>query len=131
MKRSANVPIVWSQYGKYPRVDLLRARDAAGYVSSAYVGPLNPIKGTSPLAVAQGWFAAENRRRPQFKQVLQDMEHQGFTEHRARLEREIRETLRETIRGIDAEAVIADLFVDDDAAARGLRKDGVGRRPAR
>ena len=45
---------------------------------------------SSPLAIAQAWFAAENRRRPQFKQVLQDMEHQGLTEHRARLEREIR-----------------------------------------
>ena len=98
-------------YGKYPRVDLLRARDAAGYVSSAYVGPLNPIKGATPLAVAQGWFAAETRRRPQFKQVLQDMEHQGFTEHRVRLEREIRETLRDNKQGVNADAVIADLFV--------------------
>jgi pimeloyl-ACP methyl ester carboxylesterase len=98
-------------YGKYPRVDLLRARDAAGYVSSAYVGPLNPIKGATPLSVAQGWFAAENGRRPQFKQVLQDMEHQGFTEHRVRLEREIREALRDNKQGIDADTVTADLFV--------------------
>jgi hypothetical protein len=98
------------QYGKYPRVDTLRARDARGYVSSAYVGPLNPIAGTTPLAVAEGWFAAENRRRPQFKQVLQDMEHQGFVEHRARLEREIRETLKGNTLGVDAEAVIKDLF---------------------
>lgn len=98
-------------YGKYPRVDTLRARDARGYVSSQYVGPLNPVKGATPLAVAEGWFAAENRRRPQFKQVLQDMEHQGFTEHRARLEREIRETLRDNKQGIDPDDVIADLFV--------------------
>ncbi len=98
------------QYGKYPRVDTLRARDAAGYVSSAYVGPLNPLAGSSPLAVAQAWFAAESRRRPQFKQVLQDMEHQGFVEHRARLEREIRESLLGNTAGVNAEAVIADLF---------------------
>ncbi len=98
------------QYGKYPRVDTLRARDASGYVSSSYVGPLNPVRGSSPLAVAQGWFAAENRRRPQFKQVLQDMEHQGFVEHRARLEREIRDALRGNSFGIDANAVVADLF---------------------
>jgi hypothetical protein len=97
-------------YGKYPRVDTLRARDAASYVSSRYVGPLNPIKAASPLAVAQGWYAAESRRRPQFKQVLQDMEHQGFVEHRARLEREIRETLRDNKYGLDANSVIADLF---------------------
>lgn len=98
------------QYGKYPRVDRLRARDAEGYVSSAYIGPLNPVKGSSALQVSQGWFAAESRRRPQFKQVLQDMEHQGFIEHRARLEREIRETLRDNTYGVDADAVIADLF---------------------
>jgi pimeloyl-ACP methyl ester carboxylesterase len=97
-------------YGKYPHVNTLRARDAAGYVSSQYVGPLNPIRGASPLAVAQGWYAAESRRRPQFKQVLQDMEHQGFVEHRARLEREIRETLRDNTFGVDANRVIADLF---------------------
>jgi hypothetical protein len=98
------------QYGKYPRVDTLRARDARGYVSSAYVGPLNPIKGATPLDVAEGWFAAENRRRPQFKQVLQDMEHQGFVEHRARLEREIREALKGNAFAVDADAVIKDLF---------------------
>lgn len=98
------------QYGRYPRVDTLRARDAKGYVSSAYVGPLNPVPGDSPRAVADGWFAAENRRRPQFKQVLQDMEHQGFDEHRARLEREIRETLAGNTLGVAPEPVIADLF---------------------
>jgi hypothetical protein len=98
-------------YGKYPRVDTLRARDARGYVSSQYVGPLNPVKGNTPLAIAEGWFAAENRRRPQFKQVLQDMEHQGFTEHRARLEREIRDALGGNTLGVDAEEVIRDLFV--------------------
>ena len=97
-------------YGRYPRIDTLRARDARGYVSSEYVGPLNPVKAATPQAVAEGWFAAENRRRPQFKQVLQDMEHQGFTEHRARLEREIRETLRDNTHGIEPEAVIRDLF---------------------
>lgn len=98
------------QYGRYPRVDTLRARDARGYVSSGYVGPLNPISATTPIEVAEGWFAAENRRRPQFKQVLQDMEHQGFVEHRPRLEAEIRETLKGNRLGIDAEVVVKDLF---------------------
>lgn len=98
-----------AQYGRYPRVDRLRARDPAGYISSRYVGPLNPMQGASPLEVAQAWFAAESRRRPQFKQVLQDMEHQGMVEHRTRLEREIRETVRGT-RGVNADEVIRDLF---------------------
>ncbi len=110
------------QYGKYPRVDTLRARDAGGYVSSSYIGPLNPITGSSPLDVAKGWFAAENRRRPQFKQVLQDMEHQGFTEHRERLEREIRETLRGNSFAIHPEDVIRDLFVTMTPALDGYRK---------
>ena len=98
------------QYGRYPRVDRLRARDPAGYVSSNYVGPLNPLPGKSPLEVAQAWFAAEGRRRPQFKQVLQDMEHQGLVEHRTRLEKEIRETLSGSKFGINADDVIRDLF---------------------
>jgi hypothetical protein len=111
-----------AQYGKYPRVDTLRGRNAEGYVSSNYVGPLNPIAASSPLGVAQGWFTAENRRRPQFKQVLQDMEHQGFTEHSARLEREIRETLRGNAYGIDPDAVVRDLFVTMTPPLSGYRR---------
>jgi hypothetical protein len=99
-----------TQYGRYPRVELLRARDAAGYVSSGYIGPLNPMNGRSPLDVATAWFAAEDRRRPQFKQVLQDMEHQGMVEHRARLEKEIRETLNGNRYGVSEDEVIRELF---------------------
>ena len=98
-----------AQYGRYPRIDRLRARDPAGYVSSRYVGPSSPLSGASPLEVAQAWFAAENRRRPQFKQVLQDMEHQGMVEHRTRLEAEIRETLRGRD-DVNANEAIKDLF---------------------
>lgn len=110
------------QYSKYPRVDRLRARDPAGYISSRYVGPLNPLKGDSPRAVAQAWFAAESRRRPQFKQVLQDMEHQGMTEHRQRLEREIRETLHGNRYGVDPEPVIRDLFSTMTPPLKGYRR---------
>jgi hypothetical protein len=99
-----------AQYGKYPRVDRLRARDAEGYISSNYIGPLNPMRASSPLAVAEAWFAAEHRRRPQFKQVLQDMEHQGMIEHRARLEKEIRDALRGNPLGVEPNDVIRDLF---------------------
>lgn len=110
-----------AQYGRYPRVDRLRSRDPAGYVSSRYVGPLNPMPGSSPLAVAEAWFAAENRRRPQFKQVLQDMEHQGMVEHRARLEKEIRDTLRGT-REVDADEGIRGLFSTMSPPLRGYRR---------
>jgi hypothetical protein len=110
------------QYSKYPRVERLRARNPAGYITSNYIGPLNPLKGQSPLAVAEAWFAAENRRRPQFKQVLQDMEHQGMVEHRARLEREIREALHGNRYGVDAEPVIRDLFSTMSAPLGGYRR---------
>jgi hypothetical protein len=98
------------QYGRYPRVERLRARGPEGYVSSNYIGPLNPFAGATPLGAAHAWFEAESRRRPQFKQVLQDMEHQGFVEHRERLEREIREALRENAYGVEPDSVIRDLF---------------------
>jgi pimeloyl-ACP methyl ester carboxylesterase len=110
------------QYRKYPRVDRLRARNAAGYISSQYVGPLNPLKGSTPLAVAQAWFAAEQRRRPQFKQVLQDMEHQGMIEHRPRLEQEIREALRGNQYGVNADAVVGDLFSTMASPLKGYRR---------
>jgi len=111
-----------TQYGRYPRVDRLRPRDPAGYISSNYVGPLNPMAGKSPLDVAQAWFAAEGRRRPQFKQVLQDMEHQGLVEHRTRLEKEIRETLSGSKLGVNADDVIRDLFSTMSPPLNGYRK---------
>ena len=109
-------------YGRYPRVDRLRARDAQGYISSNYIGPLNPLKGATPLDVAKAWFQAESRRRPQFKQTLQDMEHQGFTEHRARLEKEIREILQGNKYGIKPEDVIRDLFSTMSPPMKGYRR---------
>lgn len=36
-------------------MDRLRPRDPAGYISSRYVGPLNPLQGASPIEVAQAW----------------------------------------------------------------------------
>lgn len=110
-----------AQFGRYPRVDRLRSRDAAGYIASRYVGPLNPLPGGSPLEVAQAWFAAESRRRPQFKQVLQDMEHQGMVEHRARLEHEIRDTLR-AMPAVHADEVIRDLFSTMSPPLTGYRR---------
>ena len=109
-----------AQYGRYPRVDRLRPRDPAGYIGSNYVGPLNPLPGTSPLEVAQAWFAAENRRRPQFKQVLQDMEHQGMVEHRARLEKEIRDATAGS--RVHVDEVIRDLFTTMSPPLTGYRR---------
>jgi hypothetical protein len=110
------------QYGRYPRVERLRARGPDGYVSSNYIGPLNPLTGNSKLEIAQRWFAAEDRRRPQFKQVLQDMEHQGLVEHRARLETEIRATLEGNPYGINADEVVRDLFTTMSSPLNGYRR---------
>ena len=109
-------------YGSYPRVDQLRARNPEGYISSKYVGPLNPLKGNTPLDVAKAWFQAEDRRRPQFKQSLQDMEHQGMVEHRARLEKEIREVLAGNKKGVRADDVIRDLFSTMSSTLKGYRR---------
>ena len=109
-------------YGSYPRIDRLRGRNPEGYISSRYVGPLNPLKGNTPLDVAKAWFQAEDRRRPQFKQPLQDMEHQGMVEHRARLEKEIREVLAGNKYGVKADDVIHDLFSTMSAPLKGYRR---------
>jgi len=109
-------------YGRYPRVDILRARDAEGYISSNYVGPLNPLKGATPLDVAKAWFEHEGVRRPQFKQTLQDLEHQGFVEHRARLENEIREAVKGNKYGVVADDVVRDLFSTMSPPVKGYRR---------
>jgi hypothetical protein len=115
-------PAAVKSYGGYPRVDRLRARNAEGYISSRYVGPLNPLKGEKPLDVAKAWFQAEDRRRPQFKQPLQDMEHQGMVEHRARLEGEIREVLSGNKYGVKADDVIRDLFSTMSSPLNGYQR---------
>jgi len=93
----------------YPPVTQVRARSARGYVGS-YIGPLNPVPGGTPLEVAEGWFARSSGRRPQFKQVLQDVEHRGERQLRERVAGEIRAVLARTDLGVDAEEGVADLF---------------------
>lgn len=92
-----------------PSVTTLRHRDATGY-SRTYVGPLNPVPGTTPLEVAQGWFAKESRRRPQFKQVLQDVEHRGEVEELPRMREDLRRAVAAAGLGVDAARVTADYF---------------------
>jgi hypothetical protein len=50
------------------------------------------------------------------------MEHQGMTEHRQRLEREIRETLHGNRYGVDPEPVIRDLFSTMSPPLKGYRR---------
>jgi hypothetical protein len=108
--------------GRYPRVDLLRSRDPEDYVSSNYIGPWNPLPEGSPLEVAKAWFRNESRRRPQFKQTLQDMEQKGFVEHRAQLEEEIRDALAGNRYGVRPNEVIDDLYSKSIPCLNGYQK---------
>ena len=100
----------------------VRGRSPEGYVSGRYIGPLNPVPGASQLEVAEGWFEHVGRRRPHFKQTLQDMEHQDMLEHREKLKQEIRQTLQDNPYGIGAEEVIQDLFAPNQSPLEGYRK---------
>ena len=96
----------------FPPLWRLRTRNVAEYVHSGYIGPLNPCGGpeSGALQTATRWLAREAGRRPNFKQVMQDMEHRGMTELRPKLHHEISEVL--TAGGMDAvqEQVFADMF---------------------
>src|SRR5256885_1974585 len=93
-RRAENVKAL----AKYPPLWELRPRDAAEYVNSGYIGPLNPVAapGMTDLQVARRWLALVERNRPNFKQVLQDLEHYGMVELQPKLEGEMREALAAT-----------------------------------
>jgi hypothetical protein len=107
----------------YPHVSRLRPRTPEQY-ASGYLGPLNPLwdPGLSRAAMAAAWVAREQRRRPQFKQPLQDFEHQSAAYLEADIASQIRETLEGNAYGIDADAVIGDLFSTMRAPVVGYRK---------
>lgn len=88
-----------------------RARTPDQY-SGGYLGPLNPFwnEEKSPEQIANEWMGAEARRRPQFKQPLQDIEHTSAINITPELSAQIRETLDGSSLGIDSDEVIGDLF---------------------
>ena len=108
----------------YPPLWDLRARDAADYADDGYVGPLNPCvsPGMSAEDVARRWLSLVQRSRPNFKQVLQDMEHRGMVELREKLEFEIRAALSATPLPVSAEEVSKELFAPNHAPLTGYRK---------
>lgn len=104
-----------------PSITTLRYRNPKGY-SETYVGPLNPVPGATPLEVAEGWFAKDGRRRPQFKQVLQDVEHRGEIEELPRMKEDLRRAVAAAALAVDAERVIADYFSTMRTDLRGYRR---------
>jgi pimeloyl-ACP methyl ester carboxylesterase len=111
------------RFSQYAPVQTLRARSAGEYAfDSAYIGPLNPCKGADKLEVAQCWFRQEERRRPQFKQKLQDMEHSGAIEMREQVAVEMRAALKNNNYGVNADQVINDLFSTSHVPMTGFKK---------
>jgi hypothetical protein len=124
-----------TRFAKYEPLQHLRVRSAEEYAfNSAYIGPLNPCldakndtrdaqgRPGDKLQVATCWFKQEERRRPGFKQKMQDLEHGGAVELREQTEKEIRDALRGNTLGVKPEEVIADLFITSRAPMSGYRK---------
>lgn len=112
------------ELSNYPPLWDLRTRDAKGYVGSKYIGPLNPCgkPGMTELEVAERWISIEGRRRPQFKQVMQDMEHGGMVELQSKVETQIREALSATKLPVKLEDVSRDMFATNNAPLKGYNK---------
>ena len=91
----------------------LARRDAAGY-ARGYSRWLNPLyePGDSTYQIAEKWVAAEARRRPQFKQAIQNLEHGGDIDQKGWIEVSIEKILKDTGNpwGVNLEDVSADLF---------------------
>jgi len=114
------------RFNDYPNLADLRARTPDGpedsYITSRYIGPLNPCKGADDAETARCWFRQEERRRPQFKQVLQDAEHQDGSVMMERYQKEIRDALAGSGLPVKPEDVFADLFMTNRAPLTGYRK---------
>ena len=106
-------------------LDVLERRTPAVY-SRGYSGVLNSFyePGMTMYQVAGLWLAAEARRRPNFKQQLQNWEHGALLGQRAKVEVVLEEMLERTGNpwGVNLEEVNKDLF-----ATHYTRMDGFAR----
>jgi hypothetical protein len=107
----------------YLHVSRIRARTPDQY-SRGYLGPLNPFWDAekSRQEMAEEWMGREQRRRAQFKQPLQDMEHSSTNYLKPHIETQIRETLKDNTLGVAADEVIDDLFMTMESPVPGYRK---------
>ena len=107
----------------YEHISQLRARTPDQY-AGGYLGPLNPFwdADKSRQEIAEAWMGAEERRRAQFKQPLQDMEHSSVNYLQPEIELQIRELLADNELGVDADEVIADLFSTMRTPVSGYKK---------
>ncbi len=107
----------------YPPVWDLNPRPPSAY-ARGYLGPLNPVwdPDKTRLEVATRWMSLEDRRRPQFKQTLQNVEHNSADNLRDHVAGQIRQALKGNRLGIGAEEVIGDLFTTMRAPVKGYRR---------
>jgi len=110
--------------GKTP-LAVLERRDPASY-ARGYSGFLNPLyePGMSHLQIAERWLAAEARRRPNFKQQLQNLEHGASLGLKGWVETEIESILKRTGNPwrVPVEDVEKDLFVTNFTRMDGFRR---------
>jgi hypothetical protein len=107
----------------YPEISELSPRPPVSY-SRGYLGPLNPVWNGSQarLEIAEHWMGLEATRRPQFKQKLQDMEHQSSDNLRDYAASQIRQALKGNTLGVKADEAIADLFSTTHSSVTGYKK---------
>ena len=107
----------------YPAIWDLNPRPPSAY-ADGYLGPLNPVwdPKKTRLEVATRWMGLEDRRRPQFKQTLQNIEHNSADNLRDHVAAQIREALEGNKLGVQPDEVIADLFTTMRAPVSGYRK---------
>ena len=124
----ANLPAMRKYRGEhtaaeYPDIRDLTPRPPASY-GRGYLGPLNPVWNPSQtrLEVAERWMGLEATRRPQFKQKLQDIEHQSSDNLRDYLASQITQILKGNTLGVKAGDVIADLFTTTRSPVQGYKK---------
>src|SRR6266852_9556323 len=111
--------------GRKLPIEVLTRRDTASY-SRGYSGFLNPMyePGMSHAQIADAWLATEARRRPQFKQQIQDLEHSGNQDLKGRVEVEIEALLKKSGNpwGVSLEEVNQDLFSTQYTRMDGYKK---------
>ena len=114
-----------SPTGKRSALQVLERRDPPSY-SRGYSGFLNPLyeAGMSHLQIAERWLATEARRRPNFKQQMQNLEHGTDLGQKAEVENEIDMLLKTSGNpwGIAAEDVYKDLYVTNFTRLDGYKR---------
>ena len=107
----------------YPPIGDLNPRPPSAY-ARGYLGPLNPLwdADKTRLEIATRWMGLEDTRRPQFKQTLQNIEHNSAENLRGHVASQLRQVLKGNTLGIDPDEVIGDLFTTMRSPVGGYTK---------